>query len=207
MKFLLLLLALGVGYFLFKKLTANNSKPDLDSAPNLPSREEDAPIESEAVSMANETSAAPEPTLTPVPTVTVETTPQVENRVLEKPVEEIIGLPRQVAKTLRAEGLASIERLAGLEDSALPHLSQTLAVPMAQLMQWVSIARLMRDLPFLDAGHAALLLESGMTNVDALSQANPTRLNQQLNAANVRHRHVKVVASEKTISRWQGAVS
>ena len=119
------------------------------------------------------------------------------------PLTDIEGIDEDTAKRLKAAGIRSTESL--LEK--VGHLrgrkviAEKTGIPASQLLGWANLADCMR-IPGVSREYADLLRAGGVDTVKELKHRNPANLAARMAAANKTRKLVRVLPSDKKVSRW-----
>jgi predicted RecB family nuclease len=119
------------------------------------------------------------------------------------PITAIEGIGADEAQKLRSVGIRTTEKL--LEHAKGPKGRKVLAAKTKldekQLLHWANIADKLR-IRGMGKEYAGLLCEVGVETVKELQYRNPARLAQSMAEANKRRKLVRVLPSEKLVTRW-----
>jgi predicted flap endonuclease-1-like 5' DNA nuclease len=119
------------------------------------------------------------------------------------PITDIDGIDGEAATTLKSAGIRSTERL--LEDARTVKRRKTLAEKTGfdekQLLCWANVADRMR-IKGISKEYAELLQAAGVDTVKELKYRNPANLATAMADANKKRKMVRLLPSEKVVSRW-----
>ncbi len=119
------------------------------------------------------------------------------------PITDINGIDEDTAESLKAVGIRTTEKL--LEAAKSPKGRKELAaktdVSERQLLCWANMADRMR-VKGLGKEYAELLQLAGVDTVKELKYRNPEKLAKAMKAANVKRKLVRLLPSDKAVSRW-----
>jgi hypothetical protein len=119
------------------------------------------------------------------------------------PITDINGIDEDVAESLKAVGIRTTEKL--LEAAKSPKGRKELAtktdISEKQLLCWANMADRMR-VKGLGKEYAELLQLAGVDTVRELKYRNPEKLAKAMKAANVKRKLVRLLPSDKAVSRW-----
>jgi hypothetical protein len=119
------------------------------------------------------------------------------------PITDINGIDEDVADILKAVGIRTTEKL--LEAAKSPkgrkELSAKTDISEKQLLCWANMADRMR-VKGLGKEYAELLQLAGVDTVRELKYRNPEKLAKAMKAANVKRKLVRLLPSDKAVSRW-----
>ena len=119
------------------------------------------------------------------------------------PITDINGIDDNVAESLKAVGIRTTERL--LEAAKSPkgrkELSARTDLSEKQLLCWANMADRMR-VKGLGKDYAVLLQLAGVDTVKELKYRNPEKLAKAMAAANVKRKLVRLLPSDKAVTRW-----
>jgi hypothetical protein len=117
-------------------------------------------------------------------------------------LSKIEGLSAFAALKLKSVGIRST---AGLLEAARSvkgreALSAKTGISARQLLEWANVADYMR-IPGMGKAKVELVRAAGVSTVRELALRNPARLAQNMKDANVRHKLVRVMPSEKSVEQ------
>ena len=119
------------------------------------------------------------------------------------PITDIDGINADVAESLKSVGIRTTEKL--LEAAKSPKGRKDLAaktdINEKQLLCWANMADRMR-VKGLGKDYAVLLQLAGVDSVKELKYRNPEKLAKAMAAANVKRKLVRLLPSDKAVSRW-----
>ena len=119
------------------------------------------------------------------------------------PITDINGIDDNVADSLKAVGIRTTEKL--LEAAKSPKGRKDLAaktdISEKQLLCWANMADRMR-VKGLGKDYAVLLQLAGVDTVKELKYRNPEKLAKAMAAANVKRKLVRLLPSDKAVTRW-----
>lgn len=119
------------------------------------------------------------------------------------PISAIVKIDGEGAKSLRAAGIRSTERL--LESACTVAKRRVLAgkigVDTKTLLCWANFADRMR-IRGVNKEYSELLAAAGATTIRDIKYRNPENLAKAIAAANKKLKLVRLVPSEKVVSRW-----
>ena len=119
------------------------------------------------------------------------------------PITDIDGINADVAESLKSVGIRTTEKL--LEAAKSPKGRKDLAaktdINEKQLLCWANMADRMR-VKGLGKDYAVLLQLAGVDTVKELKYRNPEKLAKAMAAANVKRKLVRLLPSDKAVSRW-----
>jgi predicted RecB family nuclease len=119
------------------------------------------------------------------------------------PITDIDGIDGEAATTLKSAGIRSTERL--LEAARTVKRRKTLAEKTGfdekQLLCWANVADRMR-IKGISKEYAELLQAAGVDTVKELKYRNPANLATAMADANKKRKMVRLLPSEKVVSRW-----
>ena len=118
------------------------------------------------------------------------------------PISDIEGLSAFAESKLKSVG---IRTTAGLLEAARSvkgrnAIEAKTGISAKQLLDWANIADHMR-LPGMGKAKVALVRAAGVTTVRELGLRNPARLAQHMKDANIKHKIVRVMPSEKSVEQ------
>ena len=119
------------------------------------------------------------------------------------PITDINGIDADVAESLKSVGIRTTEKL--LEAAKSPKGRKDLAaktdISEKQLLCFANMADRMR-VKGLGKDYAVLLQLAGVDTVKELKYRNPEKLAKAMAAANVKRKLVRLLPSDKAVSRW-----
>ena len=119
------------------------------------------------------------------------------------PLSAIAGIGPSMTARLKALGIRTTEKL--LEKSktakARKALAAELGVDEQVVLRWANLTDRMR-IPGVREPYAELLKDAGVDTVKELKYRNPGRLAQAMSEANKKNKRVRLLPSEKRVSRW-----
>jgi predicted flap endonuclease-1-like 5' DNA nuclease len=119
------------------------------------------------------------------------------------PITDINGISDDIAESLKMAGIRTTEKL--LEAAKSPKGRKALAaktdISEKQLLRWANMADRMR-VKGLGKEYAELLQLAGVDTVKELKYRNPEKLARAMAAANVKRKLVRLLPSDKSVSRW-----
>lgn len=119
------------------------------------------------------------------------------------PITNIVGVAGEVAAALKSAGIRSTGRL--LAEARTVKMRKTLSgktgVAERQILCWANVADRMR-VRGVSKEYAELLQAAGVDTVRELKYRNPANLAKAMADANKKRRLVRVLPSEKVVSRW-----
>ena len=119
------------------------------------------------------------------------------------PITDINGISDDIAESLKMAGIRTTEKL--LEAAKSPKGRKELAaktdISEKQLLRWANMADRMR-VKGLGKEYAELLQLAGVDTVKELKYRNPEKLARAMAAANVKRKLVRLLPSDKSVSRW-----
>ena len=119
------------------------------------------------------------------------------------PITDIDGIDGEAATTLKSAGIRSTERL--LEAARTVKRRKTLAEKTGfdekQLLCWANVADRMR-IKGISKEYAELLQAAGVDTVKELKYRNTANLANAMAEANKKRKMVRLLPSEKVVSRW-----
>ena len=119
------------------------------------------------------------------------------------PITDIDGIDGEAATTLKSAGIRSTERL--LDAARTVKRRKTLAEKTGfdekQLLCWANVADRMR-IKGISKEYAELLQAAGVDTVKELKYRNPANLATAMADANKKRKMVRLLPSEKVMSRW-----
>lgn len=119
------------------------------------------------------------------------------------PITDINGIDEDTAESLKSVGIRTTEKL--LEAAKSPKGRKELAaktdISERQLLCWANMADRMR-VKGLGKDYAELLQLAGVDTVKELKYRNPEKLAKAMKAANVKRKLVRLLPSDKAVSRW-----
>jgi hypothetical protein len=119
------------------------------------------------------------------------------------PITDIDGIDDDAAARLKSVGIRSTERL--LETARTMRGRKTLAgrtgFEEKQLLCWANVADRMR-IKGVNRDYSQLLQAAGVDTVKELKYRNPANLARAMAEANKKNKLVRLVPSEKMVSRW-----
>src|ERR1700712_3667539 len=118
------------------------------------------------------------------------------------PLSKIEGLSAFAALKLKSVG---IRTTAGLLEAARSvkgreALSAKTGISARQLLEWANVADYMR-IPGMGKAKVELVRAAGVSTIRELALRNPARLAQNMKDANVKHKLVRVMPSEKSVEQ------
>lgn len=119
------------------------------------------------------------------------------------PITDINGIDEDTAESLKSVGIRTTEKL--LEAAKSPKGRKELAaktdISERQWLCWANMADRMR-VKGLGKEYAELLQLAGVDTVKELKYRNPEKLAKAMKAANVKRKLVRLLPSDKAVSRW-----
>ena len=119
------------------------------------------------------------------------------------PITDIDGIDGEAAAILKSVGIRSTERL--LEAARTVRGRKMLAIKTGfdekRLLCWANVADRMR-VKGIRKEYAELLQAAGVDTVKELKYRNPANLAKAMSDANKKHKMVRLLPSEKVVSRW-----
>lgn len=119
------------------------------------------------------------------------------------PITDINGIDEDVAEALKSVGIRTTEKF--LEAAKSPKGRKALAaridVDERRVLGWANMADRMR-VKGLGKDYAELLRAAGVDTVKELRYRNPGKLAKAMAAANAKRKLVRLLPSDKAVSRW-----
>ena len=119
------------------------------------------------------------------------------------PIAVIDDIDADDAEVLKSVGIRTAEKL--LEAAKSPKGRKLLAAETGldgkKLLRWANIADKLR-IKGMGKGYAGLLCEGGVDTVKELKYRNPAKLAKSIAEANKKRKLVRVLPSEKLVTRW-----
>ncbi len=119
------------------------------------------------------------------------------------PIRRIEDIDADEIAALKSAGIRTAEKL--LEAAKSPKgrnlLKAKTGIDEKRLLRWANIADKLR-IKGMGKGYAGLLREVGVDTVKELRYRNPSRLAKTMAEANKKRRLVRLLPSEKLVSRW-----
>lgn len=118
------------------------------------------------------------------------------------PISEIEGLSAFAESKLKSVGIRTTEGLLEAARSLKGRnaLAEKTGISAKLLLEWANIADHMR-LPGMGKAKVALVRATGVSTVRELGFRNPQRLAQQMKEANLKHKLVRTLPSEKAVKQ------
>lgn len=118
------------------------------------------------------------------------------------PISDIEGLSAFAATKLKSVGIRTTEGLLEAARSVKGRnaLAAKTGIDATQLLEWANIADYMR-IPGMGKAKVGLVRAAGVTTVRELGLRNPARLAQTMKDANIRHKIVRVLPSQKSVEQ------
>ncbi len=119
------------------------------------------------------------------------------------PITDIGGIDGDVAKNLKSAGIRSTTKLLETARTVKGRklLSEKTGLPEKQLLCWANMADRMR-IKGISKEYAELLQAAGVNTVKELRYRSPANLVKAMAEANVTRKMVRLLPSEKVVSRW-----
>lgn len=119
------------------------------------------------------------------------------------PITDIGGIDGDVAASLKSVGIRStaklLERARTVKGRKI--LSEKTGLPEKQLLCWANMADRMR-IKGISKEYAELLQAAGVNTVKELRYRSPANLAKAMAEANTRRKMVRLLPSEKVVTRW-----
>jgi hypothetical protein len=119
------------------------------------------------------------------------------------PISELDSIAPGVSNILKSNKIRTTARL--LENARTPKKRQTLAektgIPVNQILRCATMADRLR-VKGIGREHAELLEVAGVKTVQDLRYRNPSHLAEAISSANAKRKCLRLVPSEKVITRW-----
>jgi len=119
------------------------------------------------------------------------------------PITDIEGIGPSIAERLKAARIRTTSRL--LEAAKNPRGRKVLAdktgVECSRILKWANMADMMR-IKGIGEEYSELLEAAGVDTVRELKHRNPANLAKAMAEANTRRRLVRLLPSEKAITKW-----
>jgi len=119
------------------------------------------------------------------------------------PITDIEGIGPSIAERLKAARIRTTSRL--LEAAKNPRGRKALAdktgVESSRILKWANMADMMR-IKGIGEEYSELLEAAGVDTVRELKHRNPANLAKAMAEANTRRRLVRLLPSEKAITKW-----
>ena len=118
------------------------------------------------------------------------------------PISDIEGMSAFAATKLKSVGIRTTQGLLEAAQSLKGRnaLAAKTGISATQLLEWANIADYMR-IPGMGKAKVGLVRAAGVTTVRELALRNPARLAQTMKDANVRHKLVRVMPSQKSVEQ------
>ena len=118
------------------------------------------------------------------------------------PISEIEGVSAFAATKLKSVGIRTTESLLEAARSVKGRnaLAAKTGISARQLLEWANIADYMR-IPGMGRAKVGLMRAAGVTTVRELGLRNPARLAQNMKDANLKHKLVRTLPSEKSVEQ------
>jgi hypothetical protein len=122
---------------------------------------------------------------------------------VSKSLKKLDGLDQEAVVSLRSVGIRTSDRLLESAKSAKDRkaLSQKTGIEPRQLLQFANFADKLR-VKGLGPGYAELLRRVGVDTVRELKYRNPSKLAAAMREENDKRKLVRLVPTEKAVSRW-----
>ena len=119
------------------------------------------------------------------------------------PLTDIEGIDEETATILKSAGIRSTESLLDKAGNLRGRkaIATKTGIPANQLLRWANMADCMR-IRGVSREYADLLRAGGIDTVKELKHRNPKNLAARMAAANKTRKLVRVLPSEKKVSRW-----
>ena len=119
------------------------------------------------------------------------------------PISAIAGIGPAMTARLKAIGIRTTEKLLEAAKSAKGRkaLAQKLDVDDHTVLRWANLADRMR-IKGVREPYAQLLQDAGVDTVKELKYRNPGRLAEAMSAANLKHKRVRLLPSERRVAAW-----
>jgi predicted flap endonuclease-1-like 5' DNA nuclease len=119
------------------------------------------------------------------------------------PITEIQGIGTDVAEILKSEGIRTTVGLLRLAKTPRQRLklAEKIGTDESNILDWVTAADRMR-ITGVGCEYAELLRVVGVRTVNELRFRNPQRLAKAMSEANARRKLVRLLPSEKMVTRW-----
>ena len=119
------------------------------------------------------------------------------------PLTDIEGIDEETAAILKSAGIRSTESLLDKAGNLRGRkaIAAKTGIPANQLLRWANLADCMR-IRGVSREYADLLRAGGIDTVKELKHRNPKNLAARMAAANKTRKLVRVLPSEKKVSRW-----
>ena len=119
------------------------------------------------------------------------------------PLTDIEGIDEETARVLKSAGIRSTESLLDKAGNLRGRkaIAAKTGIPANQLLRWANMADCMR-IRGVSREYADLLRAGGIDTVRELKHRNPKNLAARMAAANKTRKLVRVLPSEKKVSRW-----
>ena len=121
---------------------------------------------------------------------------------MSHPITDIAGIGPEVADRLRSVGIRTTARLldAAKSPKGRKRLAEQTGIDEKRLLSWANMADRMR-IRGVGEDYAGLLQAAGVDTVKELKYRNPANLAQAMSAANAKRKLVRVLPSEKQLTR------
>jgi hypothetical protein len=121
------------------------------------------------------------------------------------PLTSIEGIDVEIAAILKQAGIRSTEKLLEVACTLRGRkaLAKTTGFDEKRILFWVNMADRMR-IPGVSREYADLLQAAGVDTLRELKYRNPAKLAGALKDANKKHKMVRLLPSERVVSRWIG---
>ena len=118
------------------------------------------------------------------------------------PISSIEGLSAFAATKLKSVGIRTTNGLleAARNVKGRNALAAKTGINAKQLLDWANVADYMR-IPGMGKAKVGLVRAAGVTTVRELGLRNPKRLSQTMKDANIKHKLVRVLPSEKSVEQ------
>src|ERR1700739_2094352 len=118
------------------------------------------------------------------------------------PISEIEGMSAFAASKLKSLGIRTTDALleAARNVKGRKALSARTGISEQQLLEWANVSDYMR-IPGMGKAKINLVRAAGVTTVRELAHRNPSRLAQDMKAANNKRKFVRVLPSEKSVEQ------
>ena len=119
------------------------------------------------------------------------------------PIRKIAGIGPAMSARLKAIGIRTTEKLLETSKTAKDRkiLAEKLEVSEQTVLRWANLADRMR-IKGVREPYAQLLKDAGVDTVRELKYRNPERLAQAMSEANLKHRRVRLLPSQKRVAAW-----
>ena len=119
------------------------------------------------------------------------------------PLTDIEGIDEETATILKSAGIRSTEALLDKVGNLRGRkaIAAKTGIPANQLLRWANMADCMR-IRGVSREYADLLRAGGIDTVKELKHRNPKNLAARMAAANKTRKLVRILPSEKKVSRW-----